>query len=93
MNEEFVRRYLEVFKNTHAMSASAIAVLCVAAREPCFAIKPPMVVQQLGLSYQTALNLVQRLKVEGYLNKVGFLTNLGRKAVGLPPLPGSVTNV
>lgn len=86
MNREFVSRYLEVFRHTHALSASAVAALGVASLDPLAALKPPTLVTELQITYQTALNIVQRLKVEGYLSRAGFLTELGRKAVGLPPL-------
>lgn len=97
MHKEFVNLYLAYLSRSHALSVSALAAMHVAAMSPSTTLRAKVVQDELGLTYQSALNLVKRLRIDGYLDNHNLLTDLGRASVGigpkLPPLPGSVTNV
>ena len=90
---EFINSYILYFSRSHAMSASAIAALHLAALEPLKQLYAKRVSDELGIGYQSAMNVIKRLRLDGYLDASGMLTDQGRDAMHigrrLPPLPGA----
>lgn len=97
MHSEFVKRYVLYLNRSHALGVSALAAMHLAAINPNVTLRAKVVSDELGLSYQAALNVIKRLRNDGFLDQRNLLTEIGLAAVGakpmLPPLPGSVTNV
>jgi len=71
-----------VLGRSHAMSATAVAVLAVMSREPKKRWKPKDMEGALGISYMSASNAIKRLRLDGYVSNINTIEQLGLYVVG-----------
>lgn len=89
-NEQCIAIYKAVLCRSHAMSATAIAVLAVMSTDSARRWKPKDMEAALGISYMSATNAIKRLKLEAYVGASGVIEPLGLFVVGEGP--AGVTN-
>lgn len=81
-NERCIEIYKSVLSRSHAMSATAVAVLAVMSTEPAKRWKPKDMEERLGISYMSASNAIKRLKLEAFVSSTGTIEPLGLFVVG-----------
>lgn len=81
-NEQCIAIYKAVLGKSHAMSATAVAVLAVMSTDPKRRWKPKDMEDALGISYMSATNAIKRLKLEAYVSNSSTIEPLGLYVVG-----------